>query len=164
MDLLRRRDDVRKGADSLDTLARAGLTGRALVLRYAAFAVVATVANLAAQRGVLAWGTSGATLALAIAVGTAVGLVVKYTLDKRWIFFDGEGGLRAHGRKFGLYTAMGVVTTAIFWGTETAFWLAWRTDLAREAGAVLGLAVGYTVKYELDRRFVFAPRAARAMA
>ena len=33
---------------------------------------------------------------------------------------------------------MGVVTTAIFWGTETAFWVIWHTDLAREAGAVLG--------------------------
>jgi hypothetical protein len=39
---------------------------------------------------------------------------------------------------------MGVATTAIFWITETAFWLIWGTDLAREAGAVLGLMVGYT--------------------
>ncbi len=50
---------------------------------------------------------------------------------------------------------MGVVTTAIFWSTETAFWVIWHTDLARETGAVLGLAVGYVVKYRLDRRFVF---------
>jgi hypothetical protein len=27
---------------------------------------------------------------------------------------------------------MGVATTAIFWVTETAFWLIWGTDLARE--------------------------------
>lgn len=135
---------------------------RALVLRYAAFAAAATLANLAAQRAVLALGPPLGTLALAIAVGTAVGLVVKYALDKRWIFFDEEGGMRAHGRKFSLYTAMGVVTTAIFWGTETAFWLIWETHRMREVGAVLGLAVGYTVKYELDRRFVFAP--ARAVA
>ena len=67
-----------------------------------------------------------------------------------------------HGRQFGLYTAMGIVTTLIFWGTETAFWLAWNTEAAREAGAVLGLTVGYVVKYNLDRRFVFAPRKAEA--
>ena len=36
-----------------------------------------------------------------------------------------------------------------------AFWLIWGTDLARESGAVLGLTVGYVVKYNLDRRFVF---------
>ncbi len=51
---------------------------------------------------------------------------------------------------------MGLVTTAIFWGTETAFWLIWGTDLMREVGAVLGLSVGYVTKYLLDRRYVFA--------
>lgn len=130
-----------------------------LVLRYAAFAAIATLANLGVQRLVLGGEGGGARLALAIGAGTLVGLVVKYALDKRWIFGDREGGIRAHGRKFGLYSAMGLVTTAIFWGAETAAWAIWRTDLAREAGAVLGLTVGYVVKYRLDRRFVFAPRA-----
>jgi putative flippase GtrA len=131
------------------------LTGTALVLRYAAFAGVATLANLGAQRAVLGGDDGPARFALAVVAGTLVGLVVKYVLDKRWIFEDREGGLRAHGRKFSLYTAMGLVTTAIFWGAETAFWLVWRTDAMREAGAVLGLTVGYVVKYHLDRRFVF---------
>jgi putative flippase GtrA len=50
---------------------------------------------------------------------------------------------------------MGIVTTAIFWSTETAFWLIWETHTMRELGAVLGLSLGYVVKYALDRRFVF---------
>ena len=103
-------------------------------------------------------GEGPALFALAVFAGTALGLVVKYALDKRWIFADTETGLRAHSRKFGLYTAMGLVTTAIFWAMETGFWLAFGTHAAREVGAVLGLAVGYVVKYQLDRRFVFAPR------
>lgn len=126
-----------------------------LILRYAVFAVLATLANLGAQRLVLLAGETAPIFALAVIVGTALGLVVKYALDKRWIFADPETGLRAHGRKFGLYTAMGLVTTAIFWATETAFWLGFGTHTAREIGAVLGLAVGYVVKYRLDRRFVF---------
>ena len=126
-----------------------------LVLRYALFAVIATIANLAAQRAVLAFGATAWHFAAAVFAGTAVGLVIKYALDKRWIFRDRTGGVRGHGRQFTLYTVMGLVTTAIFWGTETAFWLIWRTDLMREAGAVLGLSVGYVVKYQLDRRFVF---------
>ena len=138
------------------------MTARALALRYVAFAVVATVANLAVQRLVLGEGEGAMRLAAAIGAGTLVGLVVKYLLDKRWIFEDRDAGLRAHGRKFTLYTAMGLVTTAIFWGSETAFWLLWRTDLMRELGAVLGLALGYAVKYRLDRRFVFAPAGPRA--
>lgn len=126
-----------------------------LVLRYAAFAVMATLANLATQRIVLQGGAGTERFVLAVLAGTAVGLVVKYVLDKRWIFHDAEGGLKAHGRKFTLYTLMGLVTTALFWGSETLFWLIWRTDAMRELGAVLGLAVGYVVKYNLDRRYVF---------
>lgn len=138
------------------------MTATGLALRYAAFAAAATLANLATQRLVLAGAEGAARLVAAIGAGTLAGLVVKYLLDKRWIFEDREAGLRAHGRKFTLYTAMGLVTTAIFWGAETAFWLLWRTDAMREAGAVLGLAAGYAVKYRLDRRFVFAPAGTRA--
>lgn len=132
-------------------------TGAALALRYAGFAVVATLANLGAQRLVLAGADPVAMqrLVLAMAVGTAVGLVVKYLLDKRWIFYDATTGARAQGAQFALYAAMGLVTTAIFWATETAFWMIWGTDAAREIGAVLGLAVGYVTKYLLDRRYVF---------
>ncbi|SFJ22092.1 GtrA family protein [Celeribacter neptunius] len=131
------------------------LTTTQLVLRYGGFAVLATLANLGTQRLVLAIWPEATGLLAALFFGTGVGLVVKYILDKRWIFFDMERGARAHGKKFSLYTAMGLVTTAIFWGMETASWLIWRTDLAREAGAILGLAIGYVVKFHLDRRFVF---------
>jgi putative flippase GtrA len=88
--------------------------------------------------------------------------VIKYLLDKRWIFYDQGTGLKDHSHKFSLYTAMGIVTTAIFWGTETAFWLIWQTDLTRELGAVIGLSIGYLVKYNLDRRFVFTDAQLRA--
>ena len=131
--------------------------GPALALRYAGFAVLATLANLGAQRLVLAGevAVTPGRLVLAMAVGTAVGLILKYILDKRWIFYDQTTGARAQGAQFALYTAMGLVTTAIFWITETAFWLIWATDTAREVGAVLGLSVGYITKYLLDRRYVF---------
>lgn len=138
------------------------MTWPALVVRYAAFALLAILANLATQRVVLWAGDSPPLFALAVAAGTLVGLVVKYALDKRWIFFDSSTGLRSHGRKFSLYTAMGLVTTAIFWGTETIFWLTWQTHAMRELGAVLGLVIGYTVKFHLDRRFVFTDAALAA--
>jgi putative flippase GtrA len=124
-------------------------------VRYAGFAVVATLANLATQRLVLRFSADPMGFVLAVGAGTIAGLFVKYILDKRWIFFDQTTGLAAHGRKFSLYTLMGLVTTAIFWATETAFWWIWQTDAMRETGAVLGLTVGYVVKYRLDRRFVF---------
>lgn len=134
------------------------MTLSTFVLRYAAFAVLATLANLGTQRLVLLPGDDSLRFAAAVFLGTLVGLVVKYVLDKRWIFQDMETGLKAHSRKFTLYTAMGVITTAIFWGTEATFWWVWGTDLMRELGAVLGLSVGYVIKFYLDRTFVFTDR------
>ncbi len=134
------------------------MTRQALLLRYGAFAVIATVVNLATQRVVLQFGDTGGLFAVAVGAGTIAGLFIKYLLDKRWIFYDIETGAKSHSRKFSLYTATGIVTTAIFWGSETVFWLIWQTDLMRELGAVIGLAIGYAVKYNLDRRFVFTDR------
>ncbi|WP_328590524.1 GtrA family protein [Frigidibacter oleivorans] len=131
-----------------------------LTLRYAGFALLATALNLAVQRAVLAAMPGTAGFALALVAGTGAGLVAKYLLDKRWIFGDRATGLAAHSRRFGLYALMGLATTAIFWGTETAAYAIWRSDAAREAGAILGLAIGYAVKYRLDRRFVFAAEGA----
>jgi len=131
------------------------MTLRTLVFRYAAFAVIATIANLGVQRLVLTHNSNWLSFALAVGAGTLVGLIIKYILDKRWIFSDLGTGMRAHGQKFSLYTATGLITTTIFWGTETAFWLIWQADIMREFGAVVGLSIGYVVKYKLDRQFVF---------
>lgn len=128
---------------------------RTIALRYCFFAIVATAANLGAQRLVLAVTKHELSLLLAIFFGTAVGLVVKYILDKRWIFYDLEKDLSQNSRKFMLYTLTGVVTTAIFWGVEVSFWWIWKTHLMREIGAVIGLAIGYFVKFRLDCIFVF---------
>ncbi len=126
-----------------------------LVLRYTAFAILATGANLMMQRLSLSIYSGSGSVALAIFLGTGIGLALKYLLDKRWIFSDHRNDLATHGRLFALYTAMGILTTIIFWSTEYAFWLIWQTQTMREIGAVLGLAVGYVTKYQFDKRFVF---------
>lgn len=131
------------------------MTLKVLVFRYAFFAVLATITNLLTQRLVLMSGESGVFFAIALGAGTLAGLVLKYFLDKRWIFNDVSAGVSAHSKKFSLYTAMGVFTTVIFWGTETIFWFVWQTDMMREWGAIIGLSIGYLVKYNLDRRYVF---------
>ena len=127
-----------------------------LLCRYATFAALATVANLGAQRVVLRLGEPIGILPIAMVTGTAVGLGIKYLLDKRWIFRDGARGFRAHRDRFSRYTLMGLATTAVFWGVETSFWLVWRSEGMRELGAILGLGIGYWAKYHLDRRFVFS--------
>ncbi len=131
-----------------------------LPARYAAFAGVAMTLNLSVQwlsfrvyTGPYAFGT-------ALVAGTGAGLLVKYILDKRWIFFDSETGVAAHGRKFLLYSLMGVATTAVFWGAEILCHRLSDAPSMKFVGGALGLAIGYWAKYRLDRRFVFRRSAA----
>ena len=136
---------------------RAGFGSPMMFARYVIFAVLATLANLAAQEVVMRLAPV-APLALSILAGTVAGFVLKYVLDKKWVFDDRYGGHREELQKVTLYGAFSVLTTLIFWGFEVAFWTIWRTDLAKYTGAVLGLAIGYAAKFALDRAFVFKER------
>ena len=126
-----------------------------IAVRYSVFAAVATIANLASQWVALQLYSGPWALPTAMALGTAAGLATKYVLDKRWIFNDVSSGLWTHTRKFSLYTLMGVMTTAIFWGTELLFDALSPDRRMRFVGGAIGLAIGYTLKYWLDGRFVF---------
>jgi putative flippase GtrA len=125
-----------------------------IFLRYVLFAVLAGVANLLAQAAT-AKALPMLPLMAAILVGTIVGFVVKYVLDKKWIFQDAFTRDLAEAQKVAKYGIFSVATTFVFWGTELAFWHIWQTDLAKYSGAVLGLAVGNWIKYLLDRRYTF---------
>jgi len=50
---------------------------------------------------------------------------------------------------------MGVITNFIFWGVEVAFDYTFKTIPMRYTGGVIGLSIGYWMKYQLDKRFVF---------
>jgi putative flippase GtrA len=88
-------------------------------------------------------------------VGTGVGLVVKYILDKKYIFFYKTETAKKDFKTFFLYTGMGIITTAIFWSTELLFDLFVTHENAKYAGGFIGLIVGYTIKYLLDKKMVF---------
>lgn len=126
-----------------------------LVFRYAFFALCATLTNLLSQALVLHFYQGPIDLWAAIFMGTGVGLATKYYLDKKWIFAYKEKGLLDDAKKFTLYTAMGIITTCIFWGTEWAFHHLWSDEMAKYFGATIGLSIGYLIKYQLDKRFVF---------
>jgi putative flippase GtrA len=88
-------------------------------------------------------------------LGTLVGLIVKYLLDKKYIFYYSVKSKQEDMKKFVIYATMGVVTTAIFWGFQTGFHILWNVEYAKYIGAIIGLSIGYFVKYQLDKRFVF---------
>lgn len=125
-----------------------------LALLYALFCAVAIVVNIGSQDLALWFWPSG--IWFSIFVGTGTGLVVKYVLDKRFIFRFKPQNVGHDGRTFVLYTLMGLVTTAIFWGFEYGFWRGFGTAQMRYLGGVIGLVIGYLAKYHLDKKFVFS--------
>lgn len=126
-----------------------------LAITYAILALIATAANIGAQDLVVRLHAGAHAVLLSVLVGTAVGLVVKYVLDKRYIFRFRARDAAHDGRTFALYTLMGLATTVVFWGFEFGFHLLFETREMRYLGGVIGLAIGYLTKYQLDKRYVF---------
>lgn len=129
-----------------------------LAARYTLFALIATALNLLSQELTLQLYDGPAAIYLAILVGTGTGLVSKYVLDKLYIFNVQTVSLGDDLSRFLAYSLTGVVTTLIFWGAELGFEFLFGTRTARYTGAVLGLGIGYLMKYRLDKRFVFTNR------
>ena len=118
-------------------------------------ALVATAANLGSQALLLGLLEGEGVLWVSLVTGTFVGLVVKYVLDKRFIFKFKALNKQHETQTFGLYSIMGIVTTLIFWFFELLFaWLFDQKGMILLGGA-MGLALGYVIKYQLDKRFVF---------
>ena len=122
---------------------------------YTVFAIVATSCNILAQN-ICSYVYSGPLyILLSIIVGTGVGLVIKYILDKKYIFKYKAKNTKHDSQVFVLYTMMGILTTIIFWGFEFGFNAIFATKEMRYVGGIIGLMIGYMCKYYLDKRFVF---------
>lgn len=126
-----------------------------LTVKYSVFAVISTVLNIFSQYISLTVYKGAYDLYLAILIGTLVGLLVKYILDKKYIFYYNAIDYRDDLKKFILYSFMGIFTTLIFWGFELWFNFTFDFESAKFIGAVVGLSIGYFVKYHLDKRWVF---------
>jgi putative flippase GtrA len=126
-----------------------------LVLKYSLFATIATLVNLGAQELVVSVYQGINSLYFSILLGTLSGLVTKYQLDKNFIFAYSTTSTAHDRHKFIQYAATGFFTTVLFWGAELFAEYLFGTKTARYTGAAIGLAIGYVVKYQLDKRYVF---------
>lgn len=126
-----------------------------VVAWYAVIALLATVANVGCQALMVALYSGPHAISLSVLVGTAAGLPIKYVLEKRHVFGFRADSMRHDGRLFVTYSFFGVFTTALFWGIEYAFHVAFDSDGMRYLGAAIGLSIGYVLRYQLDRHFVF---------
>lgn len=126
-----------------------------LAITYTIFCIVATIVNLGIQEFVINVYKAVHALEISIVCGTLAGLVVKYILDKKYIFKAHTKGVNRDIGRFFLYALMGIVTTLIFWAFEFGFHYVFDNKFMRYTGAVIGLTIGYVFKYYLDARFVF---------
>ena len=117
--------------------------------------LIATAANIGAQDIAIRTYSGAFDILASVVVGTGAGLVVKYILDKRYIFRFRARSVAHDTQTFALYTLMGLATTVIFWGFEFGFHHIFETKEMRYLGGVIGLAIGYLTKYHLGKRFVF---------
>ena len=126
-----------------------------LAMLYMAFAIVATLCNILAQDICNYLYSGDFSILISIIIGTGFGLVVKYILDKKYIF-QYKTKTAGHNRQiFFLYTIMGILTTMIFWGFEFGFHYIFETKEMLYLGGILSLMMGYICKYYLDKRYVF---------
>ena len=134
-----------------------------IAVLYSLFAGLSTVVNIGSQMLSMFIYSGVYAVEISIFIGTLAGLPLRYFLEKRYIFSFQSKNIKHDGQLFILYSFMGVFTTVIFWGTEYAFHLIFTIDAMRYIGGVLGLTTGYYVKYQLDKRFVFIDRSAKAV-
>ena len=87
--------------------------------------------------------------------GTIAGLMVKYVLDRNFIFYYSSTNKKNNTNKFLLYSLTGAFTTVIFWSVEILFYYLIPNPNAKYIGAVTGLSIGYSIKYFLDKKYVF---------
>ncbi len=126
-----------------------------LALKYSIFAAISTLFNLLFQYLSFFFYSGFSSLYVAMFIGTLAGLVAKYILDKKYIFYHTPKDKKDDTKIFALYSLMGLFTTIIFWGTEIGFDFIFENKNAKYIGAIIGLSLGYVIKYFLDKKFVF---------
>lgn len=122
---------------------------------YSLFAAIALVSNLFSQALFVRYYHGLYVIEISVVVGTAVGLPIKYVLDKKYIFLFKADNVLHDSKLFILYGAMALVTTSVFWGSEALFQYIFQNEMMRLLGGGIGLVIGYLIKYRLDKKYVF---------
>lgn len=135
-----------------------------IAIMYSLFAGLSTVVNIVSQLLSMLIYSGVYAVEISIFMGTLAGLPLRYVLEKHYVFSFQSKNIKHDGHLFILYSFIGVFTTVIFWGAEYAFHLIFTMDVMRYMGGVLGLSIGYYVKYQLDKRFVFVDKSTKTVA
>ena len=81
-------------------------------------------------------------------------MILKYHLDKNYIFDYVKKDYR-NKNTFLFYSLTSIITTIIFWAIEIWFKYNINIEYSEYLGALVGLTIGYSLKYLLDKHLVF---------
>lgn len=126
-----------------------------IAVLYALFAIASIALNLGVQLLVNILFGYDESLWTGLVAGTGFGFLLKYYLDKRFIFRYRTDSLFSSVKVFVLYFITALFTTAFFWGMEYGFDRYLSDNNSRYFGGFIGLTGGYILKYQLDKKFVF---------
>ena len=93
---------------------------RKIIFNYTLFSIYAILLNLFFQEFSFIILIKG-NIYVSIIVGTIAGLILKYYLDKKYIFNFNTDGVIKETKIFILYSITGIFTTFIFWTLELVF-------------------------------------------
>jgi len=87
--------------------------------------------------------------------GIIAGFLVKFILDKFVVFKEKHKNFVHTLTQFFIYGALALITTFIFLAFEIAFKIIFDFNNSEIIGGFIGLVIGYTLKFFLDKIFVF---------
>ena len=123
-------------------------------LKYILFAILAITVNIFFQYLSFLLIDHKYELYIAILNGTILGMILKYYLDKNYIFYYVKKKFN-NKNIFLLYIFTSIFTTIIFWAIELWFSYYVNINYSEYLGALVGLTLGYSLKYLLDKQLVF---------
>lgn len=134
-----------------------------MLIRYLTFAAIAIALNMlvfSASKWVLEHIFTDETFFVYIKyfsklVGIASGFVLKYVLDKKYVFDDSSENIKEEAKKIGIYGLFSVFTTLWLFVISESFERLVEMQYEVHIGWLLGLVTGYLIKYYLDKKFVF---------
>lgn len=113
---------------------------------------VAGLANLAVQEGVF-WLTTN--LFMAIILGLAVGTLIKYTTNKKYVFKYVSESNKEEAKNFLVYGLFGAAAAALFIVIEYSIAKSINHVYSRQIGALVAILITSYLKFLADKKYVF---------
>jgi len=90
---------------------------------------------------------------LSIIIATLLTMPTRYFIEKNYVFYGLQKS--SDSLSFSMYTFSAIVSTIIFWSIEYSFHLIYYSDLLRYLGGILGLSIGFIIKFFIDKLYIF---------